>query len=52
MRMHRLEGRTYRVTAEENGLDIKFVFTDTDGDGVADFLWFSRLLRRETRKAQ
>jgi len=52
MRMHRLEGTTYRVTAEENGLDIKFVFTDTDGDGVADFLWFSRLLRRETREAK
>lgn len=51
MRLHRLEGGTHRVTADEHGLDIKFVFSDTDGDGVADFLWFSRLLRREPRNA-
>lgn len=47
MRLHRIGDDVYRVTADEHGVDLKFRFTDTDGDGAADFLWFNRMLRRE-----
>lgn len=47
MRLHRIGDDVYRVTADEHGVDLRFRFTDTDGDGVADFLWFNRMLRRE-----
>lgn len=46
MRLHRTGDDVYRVTADEHAVDLKFRFTDTDGDGVADFLWFNRMLRR------
>lgn len=46
MRLHRVGEATYRVVADEHGIDLKFLFCDTDGDGVADFLWFNRMLRR------
>lgn len=51
MNLYRVGPHVYRVTAEENGVDLTFKFTDTDGDGVADFLWFNRLLRRSGRDA-
>src|SRR5699024_6605813 len=47
MLLHRIGEDVYRVTAAEHGVDLRFRFTDTDGDGIADFLWFNRLLRRE-----
>lgn len=49
MRAHRIADEVYRVVAEEHGMDLKFLFTDSDGDGVADFLWFNRLLKRVDR---
>ena len=49
MRAHRVAGEVYRVVAAEHGVDLKFLFTDSDGDGVADFLWFNRMLRRVVR---
>ena len=47
MRLHRIDDDVYRVTAAEHGVDLKFRFTDTDDDGIANFLWFNRMLRRE-----
>lgn len=47
MRLHRIGDGTYRVLAAEHGIDLTFVFMDSDGDGVADFLWFNRMLRRD-----
>lgn len=46
MRAHRVGDAVYRVVTEDHGVDLKFLFTDSDGDGVADFLWFNRMLRR------
>lgn len=52
MRLHRIEEDVCRVTADEQGVDLKFEFTDADDDSVTDFLWFNRMLRREKCPAQ
>lgn len=49
MRLHRVSDGVYRVTAAEHGVELKFRFIDSDGDGTADLLWFNRMLRRAGR---
>lgn len=47
MRLHHMGDNVFQVLVTEYGVDLKFLFKDTVGDGVADFLWFNRILRRE-----